>query len=305
MRTGWSVLAIVGAVGGVSALAFGQMVTPPPATQPTAPEFELAPPPAPPPPIEPPPVQTARPRTPREPLPDLPYESLVKRDAAGALLPLNEPIEILALRRNPMLDDQTRARVEEVLLERRTLAEQRVLEHFDLIRQIDEGAIERTDFSNRIAAQQVVAAFEPLVAAPWVDLMRDLRGRNVLTSLQSRFNGRIVQEYLDAQLPAPDPQAPDEEKIAWSATQLRSVYARSFDEHRVAYRALLMEIGKNLGVTAEELGLGAAGTSAAAAFRAASADAERRTIISTFMGTLTPEQRTKLLEATIKARPPQ
>jgi hypothetical protein len=103
-----------------------QFVTPPPATNPD-PNKDIPKAPAPPPPPPPsaaapaaPKIQQAKPV--KEPIPNLPFKEWEK-DASGAMVPLNEPLELAALRRNPLVTADTMAKIEAYVPDRRKAME--------------------------------------------------------------------------------------------------------------------------------------------------------------------------------------
>lgn len=126
-------------------------------------------------------------------IPDLPYEPIGKRDAAGNLIMIQDDPHYVALTANPLLDDASLERFRGTVAARRNRIEQGVIEHTSLIRQVLDGAIERVDIARPDTLPTTMAIVRPFQEMG--SLTEDLRAEGYLTEQQWRFNWKIVGEY--------------------------------------------------------------------------------------------------------------
>lgn len=173
--------------------ASGQLVTPP-GDKPAATVVVASP---------PEPRETYLPINPDQPrpsdhgyLPDLPYESLIVRDAGGRLIPVRGDPHVLALSRNPLLDDSSVQRFQAAIAERRLRVDRLVIDNLDLVQRALDGEIARADLSDRESIAAVVAIVQPFMEIG--HLTNDLNAQQLLTDQQYGFNWKIVREYEQA-----------------------------------------------------------------------------------------------------------
>lgn len=229
----WSLVASMG-----SSVALAQFVTPPPATNPT-PEKEIptAPTPPPPPPAaaDPPQPRIERARPAREPIPDMPFKEWEK-DASGVLVPLTEPLELAALRRNPLVTPDVMAKIDAFFPERRKSMERIVIENLDLVERIDQGLFEKTDFNDKASVGQVVSTTKPLTTP---SLASDLKNRQIIDDKTFGLNSRITTAYTKAGMPPrKEGASPDELKKA-TMQSMGAIYKQGFLEHLWTYNELI------------------------------------------------------------------
>lgn len=221
-------------------VASAQMTLPPPAEPVTPPEYVPAPAPAPEPiRIQPQPVE-ARPVA--QPLPNLPWKQW-EVDAKGMALPLDEPLDYAAFARNPMVDDVTRDGVRGYLKERREAYEKLVIEHVDLMRQLEDGLLEKVDTRSRDTMSPAIMAVRPIAPPQGPKSLGDeMRARGLLTPQQAEFQSKIKNEYLKRTVELPPADAPAEVKTEHNLKSMLAIYKRNFDEPRMVYREMLMEV---------------------------------------------------------------
>ena len=229
----WSLVASMG-----SSVALAQFVTPPPATNPT-PEKEIptAPTPPPPPPAaaDPPQPRIERARPAREPIPDMPFKEWEK-GASGVLVPLTEPLELAALRRNPLVTPDVMAKIDAFFPERRKSMERIVIENLDLVERIDQGLFEKTDFNDKASVGQVVSTTKPLTTP---SLASDLKNRQIIDDKTFGLNSRITTAYTKAGMPPrKEGASPDELKKA-TMQSMGAIYKQGFLEHLWTYNELI------------------------------------------------------------------
>ncbi len=294
-------------VSGLATSAMSQVATPPPAEVPVPKEFI----PAPPPPPAPAPAQRVTPPRPTraqpEPLPDIKYESLIKRDAQGVVQPLGEPAHFAALRVNPLVDQKIWSEIGDYLTERRRGFEQLVINHMDVIDQIENGLFDQIDFNNPESFGPVVRVTKPLTPpdAPR-SLTDELRRRGSLTQQQAAFNSKIVREYSLAYVGGTLPEdAPPEVKTAHAAQAVSYLYRQTLEEPMFVYHDLLVETAGRL----DQLGGMFESAEQKAAFNAAKAQLakagnkwERLGVMRELFSTLTVDQRKELLRKSLALR---
>lgn len=225
--------------------AMGQFVTPPPATNPT-PENDI--PKAPPPPIVPPaPPSEAPPPRPikatKAPLPDVKWKEWELVD--GKVAPLSEPLELAALRRNPLVTTEQMARIEAFLPDRRRSMERVVVENLDLVERIDAGMFETANFSDRADVTKVVETTKPLQVP---SLATDLKNRQIIDDQAFGINSRITTSYTKASAGQKKESATPDEQKASTLAYMRAIYKQNFIEHLWTYNNLLNQAGKAAGV---------------------------------------------------------
>lgn len=291
--------------------ALSQVVTPPPADQGTPDEFKLkSPPPAPPPP--PPraatPPRNNRPKPVDIPLPDLAFKSLVVKDAAGKVTILSEPVDIAALKANPMVTDEERAKMAAYLAERKSAFEKVVIENLEILDQIENGLLETTDWASRDSFSPVVQATKPLMPpnAP-KPLTVELEQRQMMNIQQKAFNAKIAKEYRDAvALPRPAAGASEDEVKDHQRRVIASAMRDALDESIQTYHALMNEAAGHVTQILPTLGLDAAvaaeATGHANTMLKASDDAAKTQAMRQLIRSLPADKRKALFEKSLAMR---
>jgi len=297
-------------VSGLFALAFGmlalagvatgQMTLPPPAEPVTPPEYVPAPPPPPEPiRIQPQPVE-ARPVA--QPLPNLPWKAW-EVDAQGMALPLSEPLDYAAFNRNPMVDDLTRDRVRDYLKERKATYERLVIEHVDLMGQLEDGLLEKVDTRSRDTMSPAIMAVRPIAPPQGPKSLGDeMRARGLLTPQQAEFQSKIKNEYLKRAVELPPADAPAEVKTEHNLKSMLAIYKRNFDEPRMVFRDLLIEAGALLTSGKASLKLDGAAAKLMDGLKSASGPGGTLEAMKKLFAEMSVEQRQDLLRQTIAAR---
>lgn len=304
-RTGRSVAMVLVASGVVAAPVLAQVVTPPP-SQVTPIDWNIPkPPPAPEiPPVEfTPPPETVRPAAPRpEPLPPLPYKALAEKGPDGKILPLSDPLHIAATRRNPMLPEGFMDQIAPVLEERQGRVDTLVVANLDVVEKIEDGIFESVDFNNRATVRTLMDTIRPMTSA-MKTLGEDLRERGLMDQMQTRFNNKIVNEYV---------RAVNEEKAASAAKDkvqsgqslLMSLYKQNVDEFMFTYEKSMAHACGRFAevlsvVQADEAALSKAREIGARA-AAATTEAEKLATLKGLRDVLTLDQRRQMVDKAIK-----
>lgn len=232
------------------------------------------------------------------------YKSLVERDSQGNLIPLKEPVDIAALRQNPLIDAETMAKVEPYLAERRAKLEQIVVENLNVIDQIQGGALNNISLGDQEGLNKVRALIKPLMApnAPKA-LMDELRARSVVNQRQADLNKTIASEYARATMPKSEANANPDQKKDLINDMMSHTLRQSVSESLFVHRELVMEAGAKMSDLLPSLGLAADVVDKAKAAMPKGGDSEAHFKgYSNAMAQLPLEKRQELLKALIAAR---
>lgn len=241
------------------AVAQAQIAVPPSA--PVAPTKEFVPPPA------PKPFDTgavkATPTPPPAPapvvLPDLPYDSLAKKDANGNLPVLTEPIDWAALRVNPTITEAAdKERVKQILADRLKQYQTIVIENIDFMHMIDDGLLERIDVIGAGAKADMVKV---KALAGKGALAKVLKETHALTEVQISFSKKIVDERTKAEYAlGTRSDNPEQAKKDNAANVGKSVLRQAVAEATHARRLLFItaagkagELGPKFGMSTEHV----------------------------------------------------
>lgn len=173
---------------------------------------------------------------PAAPLPDLPYTPLAQKDEAGNFKPLTEPLQLAALRVNPMIKQGFVASIRPQLEERRVAIESLLVANLDLIERVEDGLFESVDFSNRDTIRTLLDAVKPIThpAGPR-PLGEDLAQKQLIDQTQRLFNDKIAREYTLTVVPAASPDDPAEVRGKRSGQRLIALYKQNIDEYTFVY----------------------------------------------------------------------
>ncbi len=242
-----------------------------------------------------------------EPLPDLPYESLVKKDGDKLIL-LKKPVDQAALEVNPTIkDDATKAKIAEYLADRRARFENVIIENVDLAEKLYNGAMDTIDFTDRKQIGEFNSMVKPLTppVAP-ANLGAELTKRGILTDVQKRFNDKIAKEYNDARNKAlREGNVAGEDKNTNAKNIIRIYMQQVIEEQMMIYENLMVEASKNLSKTLPQIGLDTQATAKAMdALKAinGTSNADIGHGMKSVMAALTLDQKKALLRKTVEAR---
>lgn len=294
--------------------AFAQVAPPPPKAPEKTPEYV---PPAPTvPPAPPPAARRANPRPagnpgdPRtlsgaDPLPDIPYESLVKRDENGKIIRLNKPTDYAATEVNPVTKGPiSSAELIHFMHERQMQFEEIVIENLDLVVEIEGGFFRDIDWSDRANYAQVTQRIRPL--APVVPFNKEAEARQIMTRIQSGFNSKISREY-DMALTREARSTMTAQTAGDAGEVMNTIMRLSIAESLYAYNMLADALAQNLDAVHQKLTLNSEEEAAfanAATALAATEDAEaRRAEAKLLVAALTLDNGRAALRAAREVRP--
>lgn len=231
------------ALAGICSVSVAQLVTPPPATNPAIDANIPKAPPPPPVSVPPPAPPPVRAKPVREEIPNLPWKEWDKDDK-GVVKPIDEPLDLAALRRNPYVSPEMMSKIEAYLPERRASMQRIIIENLDLVEKIDD-VFERVNLGagNRESVGEVVRVTKPLQTT---SLAVDLKNRGIIDEKAMGFNARITTAYNKAVVPPVKEDATKEEKSKRTQDALRTVYKSALNEHQWTYVDLLNKAVKDV-----------------------------------------------------------
>lgn len=288
---------------------------PPPAPEPTPPY--VPPPPAPAPAPRPQPAPAA-PREARidpademRKAQDIGFDSLVKRDSAGNILPLEQPTEWAALFGNPLVKDApvTQAMFAPYLRERRQKMEQLVIDNVDLALRLEGDMLETLNVSDKGSVAQITPMIKPFTSLG--QLTTELRKRDLLQPTQAGVSRLMIRDWTSANIaeinkatgggekgPDGKPKPSAERMDLVTRFMLRETIA----EPMFIFQEVMLDTGKNL--TEALKGAGIESSESVAAFGAATNREEQLNAIRKLLGTLSVDQQRALLRKGLELRPP-
>ncbi|MEO1583445.1 MAG: hypothetical protein AAFR96_02600 [Planctomycetota bacterium] len=220
---------------GLSGQAAAQVVTPPPAPKPKE-EYTPPPPPAPRPAAQPREVEPAfDPST-------VEFDPIYTRDDEGTIVGPEGNVEVAAVLNNPLVAEDVRPIIEELLKERDAQAEEIVIREPRAAIEYAGGVVDRMDFAERATIEAVSTVAQALQLGDGVIV--DLANQGLLSEQGRIMSVHIWQDYnkaVTAELAATFPDS--EEPNALLNAQSRYLMNTSMQEiglafDRVARRAL-------------------------------------------------------------------
>lgn len=239
MRTNAAIALVL--LAGLSADAVAQVVTPPPAPKP---KEEYTPPaerPAPPPRPSRPEQQTQNAEPAFDPT-TVEFEPIYTTAEDGTITGPEGVVEVAAVMNNPLVDEDIKIVIEELLAERREQAEQVVIANPREAIEFASGVIDRMDFADRATVEAVASVAQELQMGEGV--IADLANQGVLTEKARLMSVHIWQDYNKAVTASLTARLGDsEEPNALLNAQSRFLMNVSMEEiafafDRVARRAL-------------------------------------------------------------------
>jgi hypothetical protein len=278
-----------------------QVTTPPgPKPEPTAP---YTPPPAPP----APPPRPARPA--REVAPDVDYNPITERDTSGAIIPLTEPPEYVAMAHNPLINLPMMIRIAPQFYTRRMAVERLVIDNLEIMREIEGGMIEQMrmgdeqgmrDASSKISAFTTNDEIGPYLSAHLDEAGITGHAVNLLTAkIRGEYENDLTKEAMASKPTADGATGLDQ--------MMQKVLRMSVTEHEYFYRRLMMDAADQFSAVLPQLGLDGA---AADAVRPLAERLEvegdldaRAALIRQVFDLFDAETRKRALELTVELRP--
>jgi hypothetical protein len=182
----------------IAGIATAQVATPPPKAKAPTPEFKapaskpVAPEQANPQPrtVKP---DITDPKVTRGTVPPMPYKKLAQFDSEGKVIRFDIPLDIEALRNNPLVGDSKVPEMMPMLIGRRYRMETIVIENLDFVEQVDSGLLRDMTLTDTDEMKKITDIITPLV--PPKSITQEMFDRQLLSPVQQRFNTKILGEY--------------------------------------------------------------------------------------------------------------
>lgn len=237
-------------LAGLVVPAIAQVTTPPPAKPEPAPSY--TPPPPPPPPRE---------RTTRAiKAPNVDFEPISRRDDAGKIIPITEPVEYVAMSHNPLLDVPKLVKIAPYFYARRQIVEAHVIDNLDALQSVEAGSIEASRMADEEGLRKTTGRLMALTDSPDLKpfLSTELVDDGVLEPSIGALTQKIMQAYQqDCTTEAMG--SPTGDDGATPIDKMMHVVIRmSVSEFEYYYRRLMLDAADHFAAIAPDLGLDAA-----------------------------------------------
>lgn len=180
---------------------------------------------------------------------NIPYPKLAQIGEDGKVIRLKDLPEVLALRANPTIGDQSVDEIMPVMHGRRARFEMLVIENLDLYWALSAGEIDNLNMSDLKEMSRVAEMIKPLVGK--TTLSEELMNRGILTRVQGGMNEHIVREYKQAI--SDEIQA--QEGQDGLAEFMRFILHDSIQEVGLAYLGMMAEGKEKAAVVIEKTGV--------------------------------------------------
>ena len=182
----------------IAGIATAQVATPPPKANPPTPEFK-APQAKPVAPVKvnPEPRKVVPditdPKVTRGQTPPMPYKKLGQLGPDGKIIRFDIPLDIEALRNNPLVGESKVPEVMPMLVGRRYRMENIVIDNLDFVEKVDNGLLRDMTLTDTDEMKKITDIITPLV--PPKSITQEMFDRQLLSPVQQRFNTKILGEY--------------------------------------------------------------------------------------------------------------
>ncbi|MBL9030956.1 MAG: hypothetical protein JNM80_04515 [Phycisphaerae bacterium] len=261
-------------------------------------------------------VQPATPAPPRE----VGFETLAQRGPDGKVRRVSGILDILAMKRNLLLDDAARAKLRPVLLNWLADVDQIAIDNLDFLEKIEppaggQGVIDKLNLEDMPSVHAVAQMMSQLMSAG--PLTNHCEQKGAFTPEQSSQNQRIVSDYLQAVMneimaEAGRPndlsvQAPADAQKASANAVSRFLYGVSSRDAMYQYHRLMADAAVNIDPVVASLGLSGPVADKVKglvpAAKSATTFHDRRKAVRAILNELSFDQRRALLQKARELKP--
>ncbi|MFN0132217.1 MAG: hypothetical protein ACKVW3_06755 [Phycisphaerales bacterium] len=271
-------------------------------------------------------ADAARPQPPAaaQPAPAAPqpvgFETLALRDAQGKVIRVSGILDILAMKKNAMLDDAARAKLRPIITNWLADVDQLAIDNLDFLERIappngEPGVVDKLNLEEMPTVHAVAQMMTQLMSAGPLTTHCEMKGG--FTPEQSQQNQRIVSDYLQAVMNEIMAEAgrPNDAAIAVPAEAQKQsanavskfLYGVSSRDSMYQYRRMMADAAVNIDAVVGSLGLsGSAADKVKGLVPAAKSAAtfnDRIKAVRTIMNELTFDQRRALLQKARELKP--
>lgn len=242
------------------------------------------------------------------------FESLVRVDSSGKLIPLEGIIDLYSLHRNPTIDEAAWQKITPVVVEWMEDVDRSVIDNLDFVERLEGGMLDQVDVMDMNNNRMIMEMMMQFLSIGPVTTTLEQRG--ALTRTQSVVNTNIGNDYLQKMLDLTRQEAqekakslPDAEREAFvvNATS-KFIFTLMWRDARESYARQLQEAAPSLDKILPALALDKA-TAAKAAEQArkvsaAPAGEGRRKAMKDLLAMLPFDKRRELLTRARDLAPP-
>jgi hypothetical protein len=254
--------------------------------------------------------------------PQLPkFESLATKGRDGKVVRIEGILDIIALARNPLVDEATRTRIRPLVKEWLDEIEMLAIDNLDFMEMFEPydgspGLLDTAEISDTQKIHMIAQIMTQLMSAG--PMSSTLETKGALTRDQSMLNQQITSEYLQAVMNeimadagTPNDQKPPADPAA-QAKRInlvsRFLYGISCRDTQSSYHRMLVEAAPNIEAIVGGLGLSPEETAkikpAVAEVKAAKTDLQKRQAVRNLMKDLPFAQRQAILRKAREMAPP-
>ncbi len=243
------------------------------------------------------------------------FEPLAGRDANGKVVRLEGVLDLMALHRNPLVDEATWQKATPVLVEWMEDVDRSVIDNLDFVEKLDGGILETTnvmDMNNNRMVMEMMLQFMSIGPASAV-----LDQKGALTKQQAQVNTNIGNDYLQKMLDE-ERQIAQEEARALPEGDGRDqhvvnrtsqfIYELMWRDARESYKRQLDEAAPHLDPLIDQLklpgGMSAEVKDAARKVKAAPPGEARRTAMKLTLALMPFDKRREMLSRARELAPP-
>jgi hypothetical protein len=182
---------------------------------------------------------------------NVPFEPMWKKDEQGKIIPLTGHYDLLALRNNPTVSDETLAKCEPAIREWLAEVDRVTIDNLDFVEKLQGGMLENFKLGEGNQIREVSEMMQQLMSAAGAN--RFLNEKGLLDTQQIGVSQQIINDYQQQRMNEIRPTSvnqqnlPKEEQEAMASEVSRLLYRMSANDVFVAYDRLIADAGKNLG----------------------------------------------------------
>jgi hypothetical protein len=243
---------------------------------------------------------------------NVPFEPIYKKDEAGKVAPLVGHYDLIALKNNPTVSDETLAKITPALRDWLSEVDRITIDNLDFIEELKGGLIDNVQVVDAVQLRKVTEMMQQLMSAGAA--ARTLNELGLLDQQQAGVNQQIINDYQQALMNQVRPaganqqQLPKAQQEEMAAEVNRLLYRFSANDTFVAHDRLLVAAAPKLKQVLAGVKLsGEAKTKAEATLPAAASatsDAEKIAAVQGVLRPLSFAQRQDVLRQVAQLRGP-
>lgn len=241
---------------------------------------------------------------------NVPFESIYKKDEAGAVVPIVGYYDLIALKHNPTVSDETLKKITPALQEWLADVDRLAIDNLDFVEELKGGLIDKVKLQDAAQLRKVSEMMQMLMAAG--SASRTLNEMGLLDQQQAGVNQQIINDYQQALMNSVRPAGvnqqdlPKEKQEEMASQVSRLLYRMSSNDTFVAHDRLLLAASSRLKEILGGMTLSGDGKSKAeglmGAVASASSEADKVRTTSDVLKVLTFKERQDVLRKAAELR---